>query len=241
MKTRPSLRRIIREKVAQNLRAFVEQVRDELVEFESRAVAAGYLGIVVIYDSLEKLRSSSLNYDEVLNSCERVFSQGASHLKLPVHVVYTVPPALLSRMRGESVHFFPMIKLRTKRGEQFEPGMEAAREIVAARLSDDVLEEQLGPDWGERRDRMLLWSGGFPREIVRMLQRIIEQDGPLSVDQFERLLSQVSDEYQDLVQRSQYEWLAELAVTKHLAIDNDAQSRAERRIACCRPTRSCAT
>lgn len=74
----------------------------------------GWAGLVVIVDSLEKLRGSATTWDRVLESAERIFAEGAPHLQLPIHVLYTIPPALVSRKRFADVDFMPMIKLHRR-------------------------------------------------------------------------------------------------------------------------------
>lgn len=214
----------MRKTVALHLTTFLRDVEGELRQLLSRALGAGYLGIVVIYDSLEKLRGISTNYVEVLDSCERVFAQGSAYVRLPVHVLYTVPAALNSRSRVR-VDFFPMIKLRARDGGDFEPGYRVARAIVERRVPDEILREQLGSEWEARLRQLISWSGGFPRELVRYLRAVVEADGPLSEQVFERLFLRVVDEYKDLIQRSEHAWLAEVAVHKQLTIENDEHRR----------------
>jgi hypothetical protein len=99
MKTDPSLRQRVRDKVLAHLTSFIAEVRDELAHvLTPQAVALGYSGIVIILDSLEKLRGLSTNWNDVLSSAERVFGSGAPYLKMPLHVVYTIPPALVLRI-----------------------------------------------------------------------------------------------------------------------------------------------
>jgi hypothetical protein len=222
LKANPALRKRMRAIVAVQLPRFLGEVREELVKLESRAIDKGYQGVTVIYDSLEKLRGISTNYDEVLASAERVFAPNLSFVKLPVHVVYTVPPSLPLRARM-SVEFFPMLKLRTREGDEFPPGLAAAREIVRRRVPDGALEEQLGEAWESRLRELLLWSGGFPREIVRLLRAVVEPEAPLSDYAFERLLARTTDDYKHMIRTSEHAWLAAVAVRKELPIANDAE------------------
>ncbi|KYF59560.1 hypothetical protein BE08_28670 [Sorangium cellulosum] len=82
-------RQRVREIVARHLSTFVGLVHDELRELDGRARKLGQSGIVILFDSLEKLRGTSLTWKPVLESAERIFSTGAPYLQLPVHVFYT--------------------------------------------------------------------------------------------------------------------------------------------------------
>jgi hypothetical protein len=74
-----------------------------------------------MFDSLEKLRGTSLTWKQVLESAERIFGNGAPYLQLPVHVLYTIPPALTRRM-ADPVSFLPMVKVRAADGALNEDG-----------------------------------------------------------------------------------------------------------------------
>jgi hypothetical protein len=117
MKTRPTLRQKVREAVAAHLTWFLREVSNEIVLLNQRTQATGKAGLVVILDSLEKLRGISTNWEEVLGSAERIFAGGAPYLRLPVHTIYTIPPALVSR-RFEQAEFMPMIKLHDRDGNR---------------------------------------------------------------------------------------------------------------------------
>lgn len=58
LKTNPTIRQRVRAIVARHLGTFVRFVHDELRELEGRAKKAGCSGIVILFDSLEKLRGT---------------------------------------------------------------------------------------------------------------------------------------------------------------------------------------
>jgi hypothetical protein len=221
MKTNPSLRKVLRERVAAQMTTFVTRVREEITNLDKRAKKLGYAGLVVIFDSLEKLRGISTNWPEVLESAERVFTGGAPYLELPVHAVYTLPPAVVLRLNVQ-VEFLPMLKLYDREGNRFEPGFKAAREIIRKRVPDKVLTEIFSaPSREDRIERLIQWSGGYPREIVRLLQTFVMQPS-LNEALFKRLLALAGDNYRRTVPEEAYEWLAKVAFErKELAVAND--------------------
>ncbi|WP_437653638.1 hypothetical protein [Sorangium sp. So ce1182] len=219
LKTIPTLREKVRAKVAANMTTFIAQVKAALVALNKRAKKLKYNGVVVIFDSLEKLRGISTNWTEVLTSAERIFTGGAPYLQLPVHVIYTLPPALVLRL-SEPVHFLPMLKLHDRSGNR-AAGFDVARELIRQRVPDEHLREFFGATSGEDRvERLIAWSGGYPREIVRLLQSFIAAsslDEPL----FKRLLSQAADQYRRTVPENALRWLARVHLEKRLIIDDD--------------------
>ena len=225
LKDRPSLRAQVRRSVAAHLPRFLEDAHDELRRLERRAIKLGFGGLVVIFDSLEKLRGTSTNWNEVMESAERIFGSGASYLRLPVHVLYTIPAALTVRLRLDAVHFLPMIKLQDRNGDRFEPGIDAAYMIATQRVPMNALREIFGKESEARLERLVAWSGGYPREIVRLLQLYLGtpmEKWPLSESDFERVLNQIADDYRKIVGTSAYEWLARVAVQQYLVLEGDA-------------------
>jgi hypothetical protein len=221
LKSNPSLRKTVRDRVARHMTTFIQEVREELTELEKRAKAKGHSGILVVFDSLEKLRGMSTNWTEVLQSAERIFGSGAPYLTLPIHVIYTIPPALALRL-NIPVHFLPMLKLVDREGKR-AAGFDAALEIVRNRVPDAALGEFIGgaKNREDRVRRLIEFSGGYPREIVRMLQNVIAE--PVSDDEsFRSLLSQAGEAYVRTVTRDAYAWLARVHVEKDVSIENEA-------------------
>lgn len=222
LKTRPLLRQRVRSTLANHVTAFLKQLRDAIGELDERAKGLGYEGIVVIFDSLEKLRGTTTSWRDVLASAERVFSNGAAALQLPVHVVYTLPTALTMRL-NTPVTFLPMFKLYERSGGRCAAGFEAARAIVRSRVPEHHLKELLGPTSAEDRvKRLIAWSGGYPREIVRLLQNCIAEPN-LDEALFVKLLSLAADEYKRTVPESVYAWLARVHLDRSLILPEDAQ------------------
>lgn len=227
MKTRPSLRAQLREKIAAHLTSFLKEIKDEFVLLNERARKLGYSGLIVIFDSLEKLQGTSSSWVKVLDSAERVFSSDAPYLRLPVHVLYTIPAALPRKLKVD-VHFLPMVKLHDRSGAPFAPGFEAARAIVQRRLPDEVLRELLGESFEARITALIQWSGGYPREIVRLLQKVLEiEDGAATQAEIKGILRRAGNAYRMLVlEGGGVELLARVAVEKSANLETDAEREA---------------
>ncbi|WP_437300136.1 hypothetical protein [Sorangium sp. So ce426] len=227
LKTNPTLRRRVRDIVGTHLSTFVRFVHDELQELDWRARKLGRTGIVILFDSLEKLRGTSLTWKPVLESAERIFSTGAPYLQLPVHVLYTIPPALARRM--VDVSFLPMIKVRDAEGRLHPEGVEVITELVKKRIDEVALDEIFGR--AALRDRIraiALWSGGYPREIVRLLQTVLELDRfPVDRETLERELRRAGNGYRSIVYDSgAIPWLAKVNRTKQLITNNEQEREA---------------
>ncbi len=229
LKTRPTLRARARAAVTGNLNHFLTDVRQEFVLFEERAKAAGFAGLCVIFDSLEKLRGISTNWEEVLRSAEQVFAGDAPYLSLPVHVVYTFPAALYTRI-GAQVEFMPMVKLCERDDSKYEPGMNALRQVVRQRVSDKDLLAILGSEFKTRRDRLIAFSGGYIRQLIVLLRELLVFNTyPLTDRDLDHLLGEFRGRQRLLVTQDDYPWLARIAVTHDLSMPSeDARPTVER-------------
>ena len=189
LKTNPELRTLIRERVRHRRPHFFRQVYEAFESLQRRTLDAGYGGLVLLVDSLEKLRGMTDDFEQVLRSAERLFADGAPDLALPIHVLYTVPPTVVTRIEGE-IRVLPMIKLRTKEGLPYREGSAAATELIRRRIPQEDLAIIFGADAVEERlGEALAASGGYPREIVRMLRAVVaEGEFPLSREGLRRVL-----------------------------------------------------
>ncbi|MEE9383219.1 MAG: hypothetical protein V3V08_07380 [Nannocystaceae bacterium] len=223
MRTRPELRELVRKTVARHLSAFLADARGELARLEARAKARGHLGIVVVIDSLEKMQPTTQNWTEVVDSYERLFAGGSPHLRLPVHALYTVPPAVVARALHQ-VHFLPMVKVHQRDGSEFPPGVDALRELVHKRVPKDKLAAMLGADYEKRVVELIQFSGGYPRDLVRLLRGLITQDvHPVSKLRFDHVLDDLRVDYTRLLTEEDRLLLAEVARLHRLPVLDDSR------------------
>ncbi len=236
LRSSPSLRAQIRELAQNRLHTFLVHVWSAHEELWQRAKKLGFAGVVVMVDSLEKLRGIQSNFEDVLISAEKIFSQGAPYLTLSnkergpdaalVHVLYTVPPALTLRRAMHELRFLPMIKLRSRDGADYELGIRAAIELIERRVPRDALDQLFGADQREARCRAIVkWSGGYPRDIVRVLRQCVKQTEPINEARFRRILSMQSEGYRSALTVDLYPWLAEVSITHDLALRDDNEHR----------------
>ncbi len=217
LKTNPTLRQQVRTRVAEMPGEFIRQVREEMAELLESFRARGHESVTVIVDSLEKLHGTNATFTEVLTSAERLFSSGAPDLKLPVHTVYTLPPALVFRL-NIPVHFLPMLKVRGPEGDRDPDGFKAARALVGKRLTDADLSALFGADFEAALGRLIDWSAGYPRELVRLLQKCVKAG---EVSDLEKLLTRAGAAFRRTVTDTTAVWLASVAHEKRAVIEDE--------------------
>ena len=158
----------LRDKLAFQLGELYEEVAafcQELVAAD-KAQRPDSRGVVLIVDSLEKLRESK--------SVQQLFLRDSDKLRFASHhVVYTAPPYLLFTDPGALPYDGPVQPVsvphvRDRTGDPDKDTMAIMREVVARRV-----------DWrallGDRDvlDQVILASGGHLRDLFRLLQAII--------------------------------------------------------------------
>lgn len=224
LKSAPSLRERLRAHVNADRSRFLSLVREELTLLDHEARKRGQQGIVVMLDGLEKLRGTSSTMPEVLDSAERAFAAGSPLFSLPVHVVYTLPLAMLVRA-PPAARILPMIALHRRDGWPRTDGFEAASELIMRRVPVPVLDELLGAEHrNERLSDLISASGGSPRELLRLLQVIIAE-GPLDQARFTRTLAMESELSMHGIPEDGASWLARVHAQKSLDVTPLATSR----------------
>jgi len=226
MKSNPGFRQKVREVISGHLTEFLADARQAVKDLTERACKEKWHGLVVVFDSLEKLRGMSTTWEDVINSAEQVFGNGATHVKLPVHTIYTVPPALLARQTD--IEFMPVVKIADRDGQPSEPGMAALRKLVDLRIPGAERAEIFGTGARQREliDRIILESGGYLRDLVRAVQWcVFQMEFPIDHAALNRRFARESDAYRRIVPEGEFEWLAHIATSKYLTLVGDERKR----------------
>lgn len=225
LKENPSFRSLLKLSLTEHLGALVEDVRAFINDVVAQ-VAQAHAGaqLVLLLDSFEKLRGTSVNAAEVEAAVENLFSTHANNLHFDgLHVVYSAPPWVKIRLGGgglfDGSYLVPCLRVRDADGLQSQAGLDAAAAIVERR-----------GDWrallGERQrfDRLVLASGGHLRDLFRMLQSCLMQavDQPLPVSDriMHNALNEVRNGYLP-ISREDAVWLHAVHLTHTPALDEN--------------------
>jgi len=222
----PTFRERLRERMEGHLGALVDDVQDYIAAGAKALAEARGEGtqVVLLLDSIEQIRGTTLTSAEgVYSSVEGLFSHHAARLHFPgVHVVYTVPPWLKIRSPGIAgayggMQLLPCVRVRSRDGRPWQPALDALERLVHRR-----------GDWarllGDREvlDRVCLASGGYLRDLFRILQsclRLARARGlPLGSDDVDLALAEVRSSYLPLP-RADAMWLAEVQGSQRTGLD----------------------
>lgn len=230
LKSDPTFKRSLQKQMAGRLGALVADVR-KFVEDCVKAIKEIYGSdreVVLLLDSVEHIRGTSINATEVQSSVETLFANHAEKLHLPyLHVVYTVPPYLkvrypnLGTLYSGGIQILPALKLRAKDdGKMFQPGLDAMARLIAQR------EQQWSRLLRDRTtlDRIVLCSGGHLRDVLRLLAEILRRADqlPATVATIDAAINQVRTEFLPIADADAI-WLARIAKTHEAGLQDIAQ------------------
>lgn len=220
LKSDPTFRQRLQQRMAGHIGALVADVRKFLEECVKRLKErhGDDREVVLLLDSVEHIRGTSVNALEVQSSVETLFASHADKLRLPyLHVVYTVPPYLKVRYPNLGILYapgglqvLPAFKLRNQTDRSvFTQGLDAIERVVAAR-----------GDWqrllGERPllDRLSLHSGGHLRDLLRIIAEILRRADRLPVQEstVNAAINQMRTEFLPIADADAV-WLARIAKT----------------------------
>jgi len=216
LRTTPSFR----QKLSQALSGRIGELHAEVIGFFEdgfkaiRQKAGTDAKVVFLFDSLEQIRGSLSNEQEVTRSVEVLFSNNLRLLEIPyLHVVYTVPPWLKFVLPGVRMVVLPCVRTwdNDKERTTCVPGMEALRSLTGRRFSADGLKRFFGAEPFSRADRLIALSGGHFRDLLFLLQETVlrANDLPVSDEAIERAITEVRSMFLP-ISMDDARWLAEI-------------------------------
>lgn len=191
--------------------------------------------VVLIVDSLERLRGTGAQATDMFDRVVTVFDGGLDSLRLPgLLTIYSVPPYLANLANVENrIKVFRMASVAVctcpsggMRRLASEHGLVALRELVERRFVDWRLVLSL-----EALDRLALVSGGDIRQLLRRLLHNVVDEAyfsrerlPLRADDpiLEGVIRKQQDELEQLIPQDEYQFLSEIGAKNKIALPTGA-------------------
>ena len=200
LKSDPTFKEQLQKHIAGHLGVLVADVRKFLEDcVKMLREHYGDREIVLLLDSIEHIKGTLANAEDVHNSVERLFAGHPEQLRLPnLHVIYTVPPYLKVRHPNVDALYEPGSLIVLPAFKLFE--QDENRTPIPANF--DAMERvvrQRG-DWrrllGNDRsllDRLICNSGGHLRDLLRLLSQVLlrARELPVSGRTVDAAISQV--------------------------------------------------
>lgn len=174
-------RKILRRKIEPSVSQLMSFINNMVSQSEKILTEKGYLGMVIIYDNLEKMKLAypvSNETGEFRSTHETVFIDNYHHLTgIRCHKIYTVPLSLLYSIHHtrlvqlyDDAYVLPMIKVcKTRSRNRDEKGIDTLLQVARKRMDIDHVFEST-----ELIKKIALFSGGNVREFIRILRYLVE-------------------------------------------------------------------
>lgn len=226
IRTQPSLRRQIRDKVdshtttlIQALNKFIDDGKNKLDSEDSQ--------LVIIADNLDRIvpipqNDGRKNHDEI-------FLDRSEQLKgLDCHVIYTIPISMVYSNRAtdlrntyDNPRVLPMIMVQTPEGDINEYGIKKVTELIRKRVAKIDKELSIETDIFESEEilnRLCLMSGGHVRELMLLMRDAIKRTDnlPLSRRVVQRVITEARTPFIRAVEQEQWELLVDVSRSKKI-------------------------
>ncbi|MBU1667810.1 hypothetical protein KKC13_05275 [bacterium] len=219
MKDNPSFRTKIKYLIQNDPSKFKQDIDRELYRLNElvktqKVDGKTKEGIVVIFDSLEHNRGIGAEAKTVADDIQRLFSD-RDNLAIPVHVIYTVPP-YLHVGRVKDIEFLPVVRVIKRDNGVCQDGIEVMKSLVYKRIPKEDLKQILGDD-EKILEEIIQYSGGYPRDLLRLLREAILVDNyPLSRIDIDGIFQELENEYRDTIAVEDRERLTEIYHSKDI-------------------------
>jgi hypothetical protein len=231
LKNNPTMRQRAEQQLKVRFQQFAREAENAMVQAVVRLKAALHAHrVVVIADGLEKF--TPLREEDRLAmeaSVESVFVQHAGLLALPCHVIYTFPlwlrfrAAELGALYEGQPAVLPMVKIADTSGAPYPAGTQKLYDLIARRLKD--IGRIFGPDPVGALVPLIEASGGYPRDLLRMVRQILvdAKTFPVTPNVAQRVIDELSHQYAFIVRGTNLPLLKQIALTHALPQDDAEQ------------------
>lgn len=205
-----SLRDVVKKSFSQFALAFNDFIMaaEEALRADGRAER-----MLLIVDGTDKIP---------LEDADRLFVHESEQLLgIEALVLYTAPISLKYRGAGisklDTQEVLPIIKLQSRDGVPHEPGWSAMREMLAKRIDVSVFVDSACID------RLIEFSGGHPRELLRLLRLACEltESDRIDLPTVEKAIDKLAADFRYWLQPADYKLLAEIDSNKGAHVGND--------------------
>lgn len=220
LKNNPDFHRRAQTALEGRFQQFAEEARASMEKSVARLRAAqgAYAQrVVVLADSIEKLQPvREEDRKSMEEAVEMLFINHARLLRLPCHAVLTFPIWLRYRRADIGAGYdgeplvLPMVKIAEPSGVPVPEGIRKLTEVIGRRLD---LARVFGPDRDSTLLPLLHASGGYPRDLLRMVRSLLTESPsfPVRPENTARIVDKLAESYGNTLLATHLDALAAVA------------------------------
>jgi hypothetical protein len=145
--------------------------------------------VLFIVDGLEKTMSADTHRKIIIEEQNRIS-------KIKAYTIFTLPIELIKfrqkLMQFSSVEAFPFVKILERNGDKNEAAFRKLREFVYKRIDQSLFDTQ------EVVDKAISYSGGSPRELLRILElsafNVDDEKATISMPNLDKALNRITNQ-----------------------------------------------
>ena len=235
----PNLRTKLRDVLEPKISKILEEINAQILKPGIKELKRKQKkGLVVIVDSFEKIDNVPKRWDRAQH--EYLFiDRGMQLSSLACHLVYTMPLSLrfsneygLLTQRFQDPKVLPMVRVKTRDGEDCQEGLEKLRNMVLARAFPELNNEQrFGKvtevfDSPETLDYLCRASGGHIRNLMRLLNTSIQKEMRFPITRYSLESVIIDFRSERILAIDQHEWnlLRQVKQNKKITGDDGYQA-----------------
>lgn len=225
-------RKTIRQKIEPSVSQLMGFINNMVIEAETILKDKKYLGMVIIYDNLEKMKlafpgGNSNTYSR--STHETIFIDNYHHLTgIRCHKIYTVPLSLVYSINHtrlgqlyDEAYVLPMIKVcETRSRTSHEEGIGILLQVARKRMDTERLFES-----SDLIKKIASFSGGNVREFIRILRYLVEsalpEDIPFKEKDIQFTFRRIIRDYETSPSDRDFELLARVYLNFSISNDNE--------------------
>lgn len=186
IKYSPTTRTLLRKAMEPNTDNLVAAANDLIGEATLQLSKQGYAGLVILFDDLDKMEVHTKDGTRYTTDEHLFINRSPQMTGFHCHIVYSMPLALayskhhqtLRKLYGGQMPVVPMIKVKTMPpgGTIHQPGIDAMRKIIDARLDSEQITFNQVFDSVGTCERLIQLSGGQPSVLMSLVKEAVIAD-----------------------------------------------------------------
>lgn len=198
---------VVRQNLKNNFVNFAA-IFNEFIEEVNVAIRENGLAqeVLFIVDGLEKTMSADTRKKIIIDEQNRIE-------KIKAYTIFTLPIELMNQRqnlnRFSNVESFPFVKLLEKNGDKNEPAFQRFRDFIYKRINANLFENE------EVVNKMIYYSGGSPRELLRILESVAfyidDDEAQVTHRAVDKALERLADQTASYIEESMITKLKEIS------------------------------
>lgn len=232
IKNSPTTRDQVRKALEPVTDSFLAAANDLIGDATLQLGKMGYAGLVILFDDLDKMIVRPMEGTRHTTDEHLFINRSPQMTGFKCHIIYSMPLTLayskhhqtLKNLYGGQLPLVPMIKVKTMPpgGAVYQPGIDAMREIIDARLNSEQIMFNKVFDSVGTCDQLIQLSGGQPSVLMSLVKETVIADTlPIKEASLNRIRVEGRREFRRQLRRDHWKVVEEFRTNGKYVPDED--------------------